>query len=514
MKKILTLVFICFLSLNLKSQVIINQYVVEEPPYAVGDQITVNYEVISNNNSLQYLWFRLHYSNKHIELVPGSTIFYQDDQTQNFFHQWVGYDFNPNPNIGVGDLYGQYSSSSWNYYLNSNWNVIQLALQSANSNINGLFASQKFTIKDNKDYSNIHKLHMAYAVDNNGMVVNNIGSQVLWLSLNDVKTIANFKIHLHHQHGYEINKHKVNLRNIEDNSIIESKFFDSTGEAIFTGILNDTQYYVEIEQVSNDPFMDYIVTVSDAYKGFLQITDKGLFNDVNIFTYPIEDVVGSVKREGETFTNIDSYYLFAHVMGIDVSERAIIPRSNSNEKPKFYWGDLSNFNNAIFDKIIYPTENNNIFNFGYAWAGDIDFSHSTPIYSNNATGRIKKVNNKEEQIEIISKLDNNKLIVDTNLSTNNLSGVQVVLHYDDNLLELENIIFDTGNSITNFKTNNNGIISFGSIDQVGDATIKKNNPYKLIFKTKKNITNASGLIYIKLTDAVDKNGNKIKLNLK
>ena len=513
MKKILTLIFICFLVINAKSQIIINQYVVEEPPYAVGDEITINYEVINNNGSLQYLWFRFHYSNKHIELVPGSTIFHQGTQTQNFFHQWIGYNFTPNPNIGVGDLYGQYNSSGWGYTLNSDWNVVQLALQNSNNNIDGLFASQKFKVKDNTDYNSIHRLHMAYAVDNNGIIVNDIGSKVLWLSLNDVKTIANFKIHLHHPQGYGIQSHKVNLLD-KDNNIIESKFFDSSGEALFTGILNDTEYIVNIEYPKNESFMDEIVSVSDAYKGFLQITDKGLFNDNNVFNHPIEYIVGNVKKEGEGFTNIDSYYLFAHVMGIDVSDKARIPSSNANSLPKFYWGDLFTYKTGGFNKIIYPTENNNVFDFAFAWGGDIDFSHSTPINTNNESNRVNKIIYKEEYIEIVTRIENNKLVLDSKLSSDKLTGVQIVLYYDNKLLDLENIVFNTGNNITNFKNINNGKISFGSIDQIGTETIKNNQPYRLIFNSKIPINNTSGLIYIKLTDAVDITGNKIKLIVK
>jgi hypothetical protein len=514
MKKILMLIIICLFSLSVRSQVIINQYVVEEPPYAVGDVITINYEIIDNVGGLQYLWFRYHYSNKHIELIPNSIVFHQGEQTQNFFHQWVGYNFNSNPNIGVGDLYGQYSNSTWNYVLDNNWNVVQLALQKSTTDINGLFASQKFLIKDNQDYNNIHRLHMAYVTDNNGIAVQNIGSQVLWLSLNDIKTIANFKIHLHHPQGYDIQKHKVNLKKKDSNDILESKNFDSSGEIIFTGILNDTEYYVEIESPINESFMDEIVSVSDAYKGFLQITDKGLLNDVNIFTHPIKHIVGNVKMEGEGFTNIDSYYLFAHVMGINVSDKAIIPSSSSNIKSKFYWGEVSTYNNGGLNKIIYPTKTNSVFNFAYAWGGDIDLSHSTPIYNQSSSGRIKQNKYKEENIEIISRLENGNVVVRTKLDSDNLSGLQIVLNYDDNLLSLENIIFDTGNTITNFKRVYDGKISFGSIDQIGNSTIKKNQPYKLIFKPKTNITNASGLIYIQLTDAVDKKGNKIKLNIK
>jgi len=76
---------------------------------------------------------------------------------------------------------------------------------------------------------------------------------------------------------------------------------------------------------------------------------------------------------------------------------------------------------------------------------------------------------------------------------------------------LDNVVFDTGNTMTNFSTDKDGRLTFGSIDQLKTARIKKGTPYKLIFTPKVQLTNTAGLFFFVLSDAVDGNGNKINL---
>jgi hypothetical protein len=97
------------------------------------------------------------------------------------------------------------------------------------------------------------------------------------------------------------------------------------------------------------------------------------------------------------------------------------------------------------------------------------------------------------------------------LTKSELAGLQVVMNYDESKLNLDNVIFDTGNTITNFSTHENGRLTFGSIDQLKTARIKVGTPYKLVFTPKTALTNTAGLFYFVLSDAVDSKGNKIDL---
>lgn len=496
------------------SQIIINQGVVEAGPYVVGDTITINYSVqnATGSNGFQYLWFRYDYSNKHIELIPNSTQYHQGE-TQNFFHQWIGFQFIPNPNIGVGELDNQYFSGGWNYISNPNWNVVQLAIQKVGSPLSGLIISQKFIVKDNTNYNNIHKLHMAYALDNNSQAIRPIGSQILWLSLSDVRGLASsVKVRVVHPSGYPISSHIVEARDIND-VLVESRPLDSSGEATFTNLVTDESYYVNILPVTNQQFMDNIVTVSDAYKAFLEITDKGLFGNENHFTHPIEYIVGNVKTTNGSFNSMDSYYLFAHISGIDVSNVANIP-SLQNQNPLFYSTRIGGYNTGQFTNQIDITQPSHTFDFGYAWGGDLDFSHSTPPTTNGAANvRVNRVY-EETSIQMVSKLEGGKVIVEGTITKNNLAGLQLIIKYDTEKLKLDNIVFNSGNEVTNFVTDTNGRLSFGSIDQIGKGKIKVGTPYKMVFTPKVNLTNTMGLYYTIVADAVDEKGNKIKLNVR
>jgi hypothetical protein len=129
MKKLLILLFL--LPTLSFGQIIINQEVVEAPPYQVGDTITIRYtfQNLTGQSDFRYFWLRLHYSNKHLQLVPNSTQFVDAATRQTYFYQWVGYSFNSNPNIGVGELDKQLQQGGYQYVGNQDWNVVQLNMQ-------------------------------------------------------------------------------------------------------------------------------------------------------------------------------------------------------------------------------------------------------------------------------------------------------------------------------------------------------------------------------------------------
>ena len=98
-----------------------------------------------------------------------------------------------------------------------------------------------------------------------------------------------------------------------------------------------------------------------------------------------------------------------------------------------------------------------------------------------------------------------------NLTKEGLAGLEIILQYDNTKLTFDNISFDAGPSVTNFSTNAEGRLTFGSMDQTKTARIKTGIPYKLTFTPKETITNTAGLFYTVLADAVDGSGNKINL---
>jgi hypothetical protein len=114
-------------------------------------------------------------------------------------------------------------------------------------------------------------------------------------------------------------------------------------------------------------------------------------------------------------------------------------------------------------------------------------------------------------LSVSSKIENGKVVLTTSLTKADLAGLQVIMKYDVSKLTLDNVIFDSGTTVTNFSTNKDGRLTFGSIDQLKTARIKTGTPYKLVFTPNVPLTNTAGLFYTELSDAVDGKGNKIDL---
>jgi len=170
----------------------------------------------------------------------------------------------------------------------------------------------------------------------------------------------------------------------------------------------------------------------------------------------------------------------------------------------------------------------------FAWGGDLDWSHSSHpdtiasrISTGNYSNSIKdgatiksfamapmaytSPTLEKATLSLTSTLVNGKVVLTTTLTKADLAGIEVILQYDNTKLTLTDVVFDAGSTITNFSTNADNRITFGSIDQLKTARIKVGTPYKLIFTPKETLTNTAGLFYTVLSDAVDAKGNKIEL---
>ena len=101
-----------------------------------------------------------------------------------------------------------------------------------------------------------------------------------------------------------------------------------------------------------------------------------------------------------------------------------------------------------------------------------------------------------------------------NLEKEDLAGMQFIIQYDKSMIEFEEVKFDTGNLLTNFASQRENKIYFGSISVENTENIKVGKPYKIIFNPLQTITNTAGLVYFKTTDAVTDQGKKIILKIK
>lgn len=535
MKKLLLLLsFILMSNFAFSQGITINQSIVEPGPYKVGDVITIKYNINSGTQTPRYLWLRYQYNNKILLLVANSTIYSQGNSVQTFSTEWVNFKFTPSNTKPVTSLYEQYQTTPWNYVANPDWNVGQLTIQRTDAKIDGDFVSQKFTIKDNISYSDIHQLSIGYAIDVNSQNISPVTTAGTPITLGTVTGgSSSFKVKVAFPTGYtNIVHHNAQIYKLKTDGtidfsqpIIAQLPLDATGEAVFTTQVKvGDEVGVYVSPTTQKPFMNNIVTVSDAYRAFLGHSQTDISGTPNFFTYPtLEKNVGNVSKDDGIFNEKDSYYLFVHVMGIDVSSLAFIPTSTVTSL-RWQTGLLEqNWLNGTPKNKVVVTSNNQVVNMVYAWGGDLDWSHSTnpavvaQTLAGNRTSTPKYLGSyssrelEDVNLGVSSKLEAGKVVLTTTLTKQELAALQIIMKYDNTKLKLDNVIFDTGNTITNFYNDFESRLSFGSIDQLKTARIKTGTPYKLIFTPLVNLTSTTGLFMFELADAVDKSGNKVNL---
>ena len=550
MKKLLSLgVFLLFTYVSF-GQLTISQSLTPSTGLKVGDTITVKYTLTKGTviKNPRYLWFRYQYNNKALAYV--STAFNQGSSAQTFYTGWSNYKFNFNGGASDNDLDVQYGLTPWNYVVNADWNVGQLTVQRADASISGLIATQKYILKDQNTYNNIFKLDLATGTDTAGLNVGTIYGGG-WSSLNNVVgNTSQFKVKVLYPQGYTITDHSVQLMRLKSNGSGEIDWsqqpiaqlpLDASGEALFTTQVKvGDSVGVFVGPAMTKSWMNNIITVSDAYKAFLGHSQTDISGTANYFTLPVlEKKVGKVTLNSNAFGEADSYALFAHVMGQNMSTTAMIPTSTSTSV-RWYSGLLNQswLDGTVKNRVLIDSPIKEVYAV-FAWGGDLNWSHSsdpsviaTKITAGQYTNSVNDIQTNSirtmsfnapmayqtEAVEkatlgITSTLEGGKVVLTTTLTRAELAGLQVVMNYDESKLTLDNVIFDAGSTITNFTTHENGRLTFGSIDQLKTARIKIGTPYKLIFTPKTTLTNTAGLFYFVLSDAVDAKGNKVDLTI-
>ena len=548
MKKLILFFGIFLISLSSFGQLTISQEITPTTGLKVGDTLTVRYNLTKGTviKNPRYLWFRYQFNNKALAYV--STVFNQGTSAQTFYTGWSNYQFTPNGSASDHDLHVQYGLTPWNYAVNSDWNVGQLTVQRADQSISGLIATQKYVLKDQNTYNNIFKIDLATGTDTTGANVGTIYGGG-WSSLTGVVgNTSQFKVKVLFPQGYTITDHNVQLMKLKSDGSgdidwsqqpIAQLPLDASGEALFTTQVKvGDSVGVFVSPASQKAWMNNVITVSDAYKAFLGHSQTDIGGTANFFTYPVlEKKIGNITKNDAVFNESDSYYSFAYVMGQDVSTNAFIP-TNTATSWRWHSGLLNQswLDGVTKNKVLIDTPIKEVFAV-FAWGGDLNWSHSSDPsviasrisagqYTNSVnqigTNSVKTMSSsmsmsyKTEAIEtaklsVTSSLEGGKVVLTTTLTKEGLAGLEVVMNYDDSKLTLDNIIFDSGSNITNFSTNKDGRLTFGSIDQLKTARVKIGTPYKLIFTPKTTLTNTSGLFFFILSDAVDGSGNKINL---
>jgi hypothetical protein len=238
------------------------------------------------------------------------------------------------------------------------------------------------------------------------------------------------------------------------------------------------------------------------------------------------DVVGD--NNGVDFQ--DSYEILAYLQGVTSGNTNLITQDGQTEDYsgiESTYGAVTN-NTVTFAKSFTPIDSDvtsKTIDLAHGLRGDVNFSHSwEPTVSSGekatsaqSSARMSmsvgsKFNNPENaNIDLISEINSEgQVVFSINSAVEGMVGSQFNIVYDPNVIQLENVIFDTGNTMTNFSNViQDGYVRLGSFDQEFESTVKQGTPYKLIFTPLETIDNTSGLISFRVKEGVKADGTQI-----
>lgn len=518
----------------------------------VGDTLSVEFKYAKKDEgAATLLQFDFEYNNKLMSFLDATWKSPSGASTAR--NNWSGYKFNPKSNTSESDMDAQYiwwrdEAGNNSYSTSADWSIERLTAQTASAYTDGdQIIVYRFTIKDKfgtsyDSWDNILKVNWANFkqadgtqiqvdrptsdIDLNGLEGGNAGNVTLNLSskaLDDGISDGT-------DYSYEIKDSAGNVKS--------SGNFDSGGQAVVSegDLENDVTYNVSVSIDSSKDYLDGVVTVSDLALVFAEAigAGSGPSGGSTTFDYYIQDIVADVVGDGGVVDFQDSYEILAHLQGVSSGNSNRISKKGSVYELsgiKATYGDYSN-NTVTFANSFTPTDSDQsskTINVAHGLRGDVNFSHSyEPSVSSGAKATTatsqarsamafgaKYSQTETANIDLVSSINEDGLVVfEIKSDVVGMVGSQFNIVYDPNVIELANVIFDTGNTMTNFSNIVEvGKVRVGSFDQNFDATVKQGTPYKLIFTPLENISNTSGLISFRVKEGVKADGTQIKFNI-
>lgn len=286
------------------------------------------------------------------------------------------------------------------------------------------------------------------------------------------------------------------------------------------------QFVVFDSSTYDTSMIDNIFTVSDVYLAFKELANSGIgMNEGgNEYQYGIQYAHSDVNRDG-VFNFEDTFMMMDFLNGGTLFDTSYLATVMKLTKTSEYNSISStNWNTHMVTRTMYPlnlntTDKNYDIDVTVSWLGDINLSHSpTPTNNLSVTGKsfrptLTKKNEGDVETFVVSKLIDNTLEVTLRLNPkeNKLKGVQYNVYFDTTKLEFQKV--ETNSTAQNFGTSNGKRVSVGSIITSGDTILDNTTEYRIIFKTKEELKNILGLIYVKPIDSVNENGDQLVVKI-
>ena len=533
-------------------------------PAQVGDTLVIDVKYQGSAGTAKLTQFDFQYNNKLLAL-QSRTWKLTSTSAQKAYNSWNGYKWGNNTaTTDIDGEYADYVAGSTVYGTSADWSVERVTIQDVTAFANNdEWIQYKFTIKDKgstnySDYSNLINLNWGYLKKDDGTAVAvdgevNGGTS---LTLTGIQggaagnvTLKIFSKALDNNlidgtdYTYNVyEKSDIGAGNQPNQgaAVKASGNYDASGEAVVTGLENDVEYFVWNFVDDTKDYMDNVVTVSDLALVFTEAIGAGTSPNGNstTFDYHIQTFLANVYHDS-AFDGIvnfsDSYEILAHLQGVTSGNTNYISKKNYGVQSggtKSIFGTVDE-NGSYFvgiDATFKPTDTNKTFEFAHVLMGDVNFSHSyqpantndfkisSMMIGNSSTLKTTSFNEaryqaEEANIDLVSQIVDGKVVFTIESQVAGMIGTQFNITYDNTRIELEDVIFDTGNEMTNFANHRleEGKVNIGSFDQSFEQTVKQGTPYKLVFKPLVDLQNASGLVNFKVHEGVKADGTQIKL---
>jgi hypothetical protein len=301
-------------------------------------------------------------------------------------------------------------------------------------------------------------------------------------------------------------------------------FYGVRAEFTFTPIQSFKPHGIQLFTTNNmGTLYNSIVTVSDVFLAFKELSNSGLFGNENglEFGNGIQFMNADVDGNG-VFNEMDTYKLLQHLTGEEPIAGAstnlsdyikLYAKSEYDNITKTNWYTQTNVTTNQYTPLNLSNSTLlNNFNLNITWIGDVNLSHSAP--QSSISNRVSN-SNLHIDADVWSEVVGTETIIEFLVDPKEVrvSGLQFVLNYDNTKLEYTSIEFNTPSNPINFGSNRGTFVSIGSLLNGGgsiDGLIK----YTVKFKNKQPLINSLGLVSIGGSDAISNDGSKINISFK
>jgi hypothetical protein len=309
-------------------------------------------------------------------------------------------------------------------------------------------------------------------------------------------------------------------------------FYGVSVEFGFTQNGSYKQHKLEFQQYDSTQLKtlyNSIVTISDVYLAFKEVSNKGLFGNQsgNEFGYGIQYMNADVNDDGY-FNETDCFILLQNLTGVkDLvnsytldNTMKIILDSTYGTIGKSNWQQFPTYLGKDYGFSLLDDVTNYTYNLAVTWKGDVNLSHSATPPSNGITTMSVRTSmstpiSNEINATIMTEINGDSVYAYVTIDPlqQELVGTQFKLNYDNSLLKFNNVSFKTKGSPTNYGTDKGDYINLGSL--ITDGGILDNTTeYRISFTSKTKLDNILGLISVDTTDAVNKSGKSLIIKIK